>query len=230
MWLTFVVGFFAVLPAALAERAMGELHSVFSFPWNSLIRAFLIAGLLEETTKAGVMALFFSLQARADKKWVTRPVDLMIYTITAGIGFAVFENMLYSFGGTGTILLRGVTALPLHVIASGILGLGLGRVLIGQKSISRGNVETDSHAVLQAHRLPKHTDHPEKTVRHTQGAGTIIPWGLGAVLLHGLYNFLLFTGGIWAFLTVPVLISGGILLFRLYILHSGVDTDVTGED
>lgn len=216
VWLTFVAGFFAVLPVALVQRVFEGLQSGFLDRWRLLFRAFLIAGLLEEGIKAGVMALFFILQARSQWNWVTRPKDLMFYTMTAGIGFAVFENILYSFDGTGTVILRGVTALPLHVIASGFIGLGLGMVFLqeDQEQQDEGDPPTS----------------PDRPENHGKGKKTTIPWLAGAVLLHGSYNFLLFLGGIWAFLIVPVLISGGILLFRLYIVHSEVDTEVPGGE
>jgi len=96
--------------------------------------------------------------------------DGIIYTIGASMGFAILENIMYSIGAHPVLLVvRGITAVPLHAIASGIMGYYLGRSKF---------------------------EHP--SIRFT---------GLAyAVIIHGTYNFLLFTSSFLSILIIPLLI------------------------
>lgn len=174
VFLAFVVGFFAVIPAAVIEILFSELAAHFRGTAYDLFRAFVVAGIVEEGVKLLAILLFFFKNRHFDE--IT---DGILYTISASLGFAFFENILYSFGPPMVVITRGITAVPLHASASGILGYFIG-------------------------------------VTKVTGKNRLLTGLSCAVLIHGLYNFLLFTGSWPAFLVFPLLITSVLLLLRLY--------------
>jgi protease PrsW len=178
----FVLGFFAVIPALALELAFSEIGNRFAGVPYMLFRAFVVAALVEEGVKLGVVRLFLY-----NKKAFDEVSDGMLYTITASLGFAFFENVLYSFGPTFQIIIRGVTAVPLHAAASGVLGYYIG------------------------------------TTRIT-GRNRILTGLLWAILIHGLYDFLLFTGTLLSLLVIPLLIISLVVLRHLFRKANGNDS------
>src|SRR6056297_4026996 len=124
---TFLLGFIAVIPAALIEMLLDPMGFPFSPLLRLAFRAFIVAGLVEEGTKLVVVRHFIMKRPAFDEV-----MDGIIYTITASMGFAFFENIFYSAGGPGTLLIRGFTAVPLHAIASGIMGYYIGLSAFGR--------------------------------------------------------------------------------------------------
>jgi hypothetical protein len=62
--------------------------------------------------------------------------DGIIYTMAGGLGFAFLENLLYSMNSSHSwtlLLIRGVTSVPLHGLASGLMGYYIGRSKFAQK-------------------------------------------------------------------------------------------------
>lgn len=134
VWQVFLWGFVSVLPAALIEQLTEGFLSQLGVASSVLARSFIVAGLVEELSKFLVVRLFIYRRPAFDE--VT---DGIVYTITAGLGFAFFENILYSAGPTGIILLRGFTAVPLHAIAAGIMGYYIGKSrFLGRPQFLRG--------------------------------------------------------------------------------------------
>ena len=171
---SFVFGFFAVVPAILIELIFSALGSSFTGIFYILFRAFVIAALVEEGVKLAVVRLYLY-----PRKAFDEVSDGIFYTIAASLGFAFFENILYSFGSPLLMLIRGATAVPLHVAASGILGYYIGMTKItGKKQITKGL--------------------------------------LSAVLIHGLYDFLLFTDTLLGLLVIPLLVGSIFALRSLY--------------
>lgn len=178
IWSIFLAGFLAVVPAALIEQLFSALGRG-STPAGAFVRAFAIAGLVEEGTKLLVVRLFVYGRPEFDEV-----ADGIIYTITAGLGFAFFENLLYSFGPfgfvpPGVLLMRGVTAVPLHAVAAGIMGYYIGRSKFGERRLF--------------------------------GRGLLY-----AVLIHGSYDWLLFTGSWPSLFVLPLLFFGFRVLQNLY--------------
>ena len=122
VWRTFLLGFLSVIPAAAAEQLTVSFLVPFGGPYAVLVRSFVVAGLIEESSKFLVVRLFVYNRREFDEV-----ADGIVYTITAGLGFAFFENILYSAGPTSIIVLRGLTAVPLHAVTAGILGYFIGR-------------------------------------------------------------------------------------------------------
>lgn len=118
---TFVLGMIAVVVTLPLEKAM-----VPYFTGTVLIIAW---SLIEEVLKF-FAAFFGGLKRRA----YDEPIDAMIYLITAALGFAALENVLFLFGpiNEGNVLLSIVTgnvrfigATLLHTVTSAIVGIAL---------------------------------------------------------------------------------------------------------
>lgn len=135
LWKIFFIGFFSVLPAAAIELffspavfwGQSRLQQLFA-------EAFVIAGLVEEGLKLAVVWFFVYPRREFDEIG-----DGIVYTIAASMGFACFENIMYSAGSPVIALIRGLTAVPLHAAASGIMGYYIGRSkFTGERTVIKG--------------------------------------------------------------------------------------------
>ncbi|MCD6398091.1 MAG: PrsW family intramembrane metalloprotease [Spirochaetaceae bacterium] len=126
----FIIGFISVIPALGIEMLISSLIPNSTHISNILIRAFISAALVEEFIKYKTVRLFAFPNKNFDEI-----ADGIVYTITASLGFAVFENIFYSFGPASTLILRGLTAIPLHAIASGIMGYYIGKSKFDSQSL-----------------------------------------------------------------------------------------------
>lgn len=131
----FLLGFVAVLPAAAAEALLSTVAASLRGALLLLVRAFVIAALVEELTKYAVVRGVLWRRREFDEI-----ADGMMYTITASLGFAFFENLMYSFGPPAVLVLRGLTAVPLHAAASGIMGYFLGRAKFSESRAARWGI------------------------------------------------------------------------------------------
>jgi RsiW-degrading membrane proteinase PrsW (M82 family) len=126
--LVFKVFLFGVLSALVAipvELLVSQFHRAFgpNSIGYALFKAFVVAGLIEEYLKLSVVRLT-AYRAQA----FDEVMDGVVYTVVAGLGFACLENVLYVLGGSvATALVRAFTAVPLHAVASGLMGYFLGR-------------------------------------------------------------------------------------------------------
>ena len=93
-----------------------------------------MAGLVEEYLKLTVVRLTAYRAPAFDEV-----MDGVVYTVVAGLGFACLENVLYVLGGSlGTALVRAFTAVPLHAVASGLMGYSLGRARFAASKSAEG--------------------------------------------------------------------------------------------
>jgi RsiW-degrading membrane proteinase PrsW (M82 family) len=172
IWKIFFIGFLSVIPAAAIELVL----SLF-IPNNRLLEilytSFIMAAIVEEGVKFGVVRLFIYDHPKFDEI-----SDGIIYTIIASLGFAFLENIIYEVAHRGAWIIRGFTAVPLHGVASGIMGyyIGLSKFR-NQNFMFKGFIY--------------------------------------AVLIHGLYDFFIFTNTFLAFLVIPLLIISYRILFQL---------------
>jgi len=125
---SFFLGFIAVLPAAVIEIIISGALPVIPIAIRSLFRAFFIAALVEEVTRYYIMHMYLK-----GSPLVIGRTHVMAYFTAAGLGFAFYENIIYGFGSFSILLLRGVTAVPLHALCSAILGYFVGRHIFGEK-------------------------------------------------------------------------------------------------
>lgn len=119
---TFVLGMVAVIPAIVLER---PFETWFVDPPNVLARlfaVFVVVGLGEELCK------FFAVYVAV---WRSRHfnevMDGIVYAVTAALGFAAVENLLYTATfGFEVVPARALVASLAHASFSGIMGFHFG--------------------------------------------------------------------------------------------------------
>jgi RsiW-degrading membrane proteinase PrsW (M82 family) len=120
---SFLYGILAVFPAILLEYPFSKL---IANPPNLLtlfLLTVLVIGLVEETMK--YLAIRYTIYKSDEFNEV---MDGIIYLVTAGLGFAAFENLLYSAVlGFKVGLTRAFITSLVHASFSGILGYYMGR-------------------------------------------------------------------------------------------------------
>lgn len=189
----FIIGILSIVPVCTLEIIISKLN--FYYNWSRFyyyfFEAFIVAGLCEEYIKLAIIKIFVYNNPRFCKI-----IDGIIYTIVASLGFACIENVMYVFQNTWeTAIVRGLTAVPLHAVASGTMGyyIGLAKFSIDKKEEKR-----------------------------------LINIGLWqAILIHGLYNFLILIsplfGALFAAFIIPLLIY---VYFKLKAkIHLAVELD-----
>lgn len=116
-------GFLAVIPAVGIEMFLdrftppGVLGAVF--------QAFFVAGLVEESVK-----YFFVKRYLFKRPEFDECMDGIVYTVCVSLGFAFVENIFYGISNRNALLIRAFTAVPMHAIASGIMGYFIGRAKV----------------------------------------------------------------------------------------------------
>ena len=175
----FVFGMLITIPAIFIETFMEGFFSALSLPPVGFLLTYFIVGiaLVEELLKYLVVR-FGALSNSA----LDEPLDVMLYMIIAGLGFAALENTLLLFRLIQTYpitdlflvnIIRFVQAVFLHALASGILGYFLALSFLRK--------------------------------RHKR---FLFSFGfLTAMLLHGLFNFYIFYVGSQNFflLSLPII-------------------------
>lgn len=124
----FFLGVAVTIPAIAFEYGLDYL---FGFSAQEgvvpiVLSAFIIVAPVEEFFKFLVVREVVFKNPHFDE-----PVDGVMYTIVAALGFATLENILVVFAGGGSVVfLRFATATLMHALASGIVGyhIGLGMV------------------------------------------------------------------------------------------------------
>jgi RsiW-degrading membrane proteinase PrsW (M82 family) len=179
---SFLLGFVAVAPAAGIELLLQGLLAPPAGLLGAALEAFLVAAGIEESAKFVFVRRYLDRRPEFDER-----SDGVIYTISVSLGFALVENFLYGYADLRLLLFRAFTAVPLHAVASGIMGYYLGLAKLGELPETRG-----SPASLRARGLAS------------------------AILIHGLYDFFLIAGGLASLLVLPLLVAGWRILTRLY--------------
>ncbi len=127
---TLFFGAVAMALALLIGVATAPLMRRLTGVARELVSAFVVAGVVEETAKMATILLLIAIDRRRYARSPQTPsVDrraLPVWTgAVVGTGFAILESLLYIGRGPGVLLLRGVTALPMHLTTGVILGLAL---------------------------------------------------------------------------------------------------------
>lgn len=127
LWVGLAGGFLATLVAAPLNDLVMAAISAGSGGEETLGHLFTLAvfvGVNEEVWKA----LFTILLIRRRKE-VDEPIDGMIYAMTASLGFAAFENVVYILQhGLGIIVIRSLLSVPAHLACGAIWGYGFSKV------------------------------------------------------------------------------------------------------
>lgn len=131
-----ILGAFLIGMASVVIAIPLEHIANFFFPNYSTSTLFFWA-MIEELVKFGA-AYFIAIRSRFNDE----PIDATIYLITAALGFAALENILFLVGpladgditkGVITINLRFIGATLLHVICSGLVGVFIGLTFYKKK-------------------------------------------------------------------------------------------------
>lgn len=124
--LVFITGMGSAFVALAIERVLLPAFGGLSSPLSTFASLFIGVALVEEIVKYGVVRLTV-----LNDSVVNEPIDVPLYFIVAGLGFAALENALVFLkvgGGLNTPDLIGLTALRalgavfLHALVSGLLG------------------------------------------------------------------------------------------------------------
>ncbi len=134
--LTLFYGLIAAIPIIIVELILLVIFAIGFFSTQvsdvarilvlSFFMSFIVAGLTEEVFK------FLSIRIHAyNHPSFQSPMDGFIYAISASMGFALIENILYVVRETEIsplmlALLRGLTAIPLHALCGAFMGYYLG--------------------------------------------------------------------------------------------------------
>jgi protease PrsW len=136
---TFVWGIASIIPAVILALILiaivpsvssGDTTGAFA---RAAVIAFFGAAIPEELFKFAV--LFFYCRRLSD---FDEPMDGIVYGVTASLGFATLENVLYVFdGGISIAIMRGFTAVPGHALFGAIMGFyfGLAHFLPGRRRL-----------------------------------------------------------------------------------------------
>lgn len=133
----FLLGAVAVLPAGFFEKTLLDAYSVTpDAPTGylaTLLLAFFIAGVVEESCKGAVFWRFVYCKSFFDE-----PYDAIVYAVAVGLGFAAVENVLYvSSSGIETAFVRAFTAIPAHALFGVVMGSEFARAKYDGSSVSK---------------------------------------------------------------------------------------------
>ncbi len=125
LWATFWLGVLSILPTLLvafpADMLMGKVLT--DTVALSVSDAFVGAAMPEELFKLAVLVFYASRHQAFDE-----PMDGIVYGVVASLGFATFENLIYSAqGGVGVTIMRAFTAVPMHAFCGVVMGYYVGR-------------------------------------------------------------------------------------------------------
>jgi len=156
-----------------------------------LFFCFIQVALVEELCKLAAFSIGDRL--RIDERDYDSPIGTMFYCGISALGFAFLENVNYALTYGGEVLiLRSVVALLVHFLCGLIMGYWVASSRLPSK------VENRSFFEVILHHKPK----VKKIVYYSIGV-------FCALILHGLYDFNIFSGGNDA--TSYMIIFGGVI-------------------
>jgi RsiW-degrading membrane proteinase PrsW (M82 family) len=117
---SFAAGFAAAFPAWFIEREILPHTKWITGAGGDALRAFGVAGLVEEGLKTAVILVF------SVNRSFLRVTDGLILALAAGLGFAFSENIFFSLENPLTLVLRSFTSVPLHALAPALAGWCVG--------------------------------------------------------------------------------------------------------
>lgn len=194
--LAFAAGMASVPLAAVLETAFRDYAYVAlpgCAPYAPLCTAIIgVWAVIEETLKYVLVALLVLWRRDVDE-----PIDLVIYMITAALGFAALENMLFLLlplasgdflAALATGNLRFVGSTVLHIIASSAIGFalafscGLSRAWRSSAAAAGLILAIALHAVFNFLIIPRDDSHSILSAFLFVWAGAVVLFGLFEVL------------------------------------------------
>ena len=128
VWITILLGGLVTIPIIVAELSLSWIFGVDMAQPHSYgeaaLTAFVIAAIVEEIGKFIVLWFYAARHSAFDE-----PMDGIVYGVSASLGFALVENVLYVFTneqGFAVAIVRALTAVPLHAICGVLMGTCIG--------------------------------------------------------------------------------------------------------
>lgn len=160
---------------------------------NRFFTAFVHAALVEEIVRFAVIAARIRYSSKGFS--ITEGI---FDGVLIGLGFAFAENLHFAFNRPGFgILLRNVSAVPMHLIASGIMGFFLSYRFLSRHSRGAGPLLYSRRGNMAILAL-------------------FVP-----VMYHGIYDLLLLFGKFWNYF-LPLLIIAGFAYLQYLIVRGRV--------
>lgn len=179
--------FLGLLSASLTLLLQQALHQILPRPQAAWIEAFFFASATEEIVR---FAFIYYLIRRSSE--IFTATEGVFDGILIGLGFAVAENIYYGAAYPGyVILLRSLTCIPLHAFLSGIMAWHISMALLSDRSFL--NLAANSNGGAPVH-------YSSSSRRRYLRAFA------GPFALHGIYDWLLLSGGPMVYLLGPLLI------------------------
>lgn len=127
---TFILGALTTIAVLIVALPMVFLMPLPQSPVVAgLIMAFCWAAIPEEFFKFLVVRFYAARHDHFDE-----PMDGVVYGVTASLGFAVMENVMYVLqGGWVIAVTRALTAVPAHAFFGAFMGYFVGRSVCGKK-------------------------------------------------------------------------------------------------
>lgn len=132
----FALGLVTPIVASLLEAITLPLCGLLPSGIVIPAEAFLGIAFVEEGVKLAAMLLILRRRREFDEV-----LDGAVYAIAVSMGFALVENIMYVFGSEAPMavaMIRGFTAVPLHALAAGFMGLAIAREKIESKGSIAG--------------------------------------------------------------------------------------------
>jgi protease PrsW len=131
---SFLLGIFACMPAYFIEQIGEAINYAIHIHWlRTLVFAFVVVAFTEE----GIKYLFLRNYCYKHEAF-NEPLDGVVYSLMVSMGFAAFENIVYSMSSDPTTLaIRMLTAIPAHASFAVIMGYHIGLAKDKPDSINR---------------------------------------------------------------------------------------------
>lgn len=119
----FMIGVLTAAPVLLVVYWIFGLLEVFGVYLPPLAMGFISGAVVEEIVK-----LYMLYQFAMKRKFFDEPIDILVYSATVALGFAAIENVFFAlspFAEVGLermILIRGITAVVVHIISTFFMG------------------------------------------------------------------------------------------------------------
>ncbi len=234
---TLLLGFFSCVPVAVLEIAERRMFGRAVRGGGRFLDAWVVAALTEESAKLLIVLGYVWRWSAFDEV-----MDGVVYAVVASLGFGLLENLVYvspwaarvfcslpvvAGSCTGVVVgtagerlvlgvVRAVSAVPMHAIASGLMGYFLGRGRFADVSPAEAAF-SDLPELLPA-------------VIPREAAWVILGLAV-AVAVHGSYDWAVFAMGTRPviFVEIPVLLaSSGYVLVRLCKHAVALDDAIRG--
>ena len=190
-----IASFLAMYPEQLIDDAIKNHYPEGTMQY-AFLSSFLCAALVEETLKYLGMYV-----ATWKSKEFNYTFDGVVYGVSAALGFAASENIMYVFSfGFSTAIIRAVTSIPGHACFGAIMGVyyGLARK---QKALGRNSKSAAERIV-----------------------GLVL-----AMFVHGIYDTCAsMSSGFWTLLFIGVVVFIYFILFKRVKRAARMDSHIPG--